>query len=115
MSGSFAPLTHRAPRRAFRARLFRSSYEGSPSTILDSVLMVLTILMAWLGLAVLAAFFVYCCSRVSNGERREPSDDDIAPEPPRPLRGRGAKVSATWAMPTAYERRRSPRPVAAGR
>jgi len=92
--------------------LFRSSYEGSPSTILDSVLMVLTILMAWLGLAVLAALFVYCCSCVSNGARRELSDDDFPAEPPWPL-GRGDRVSASWAIPTAYERRRMPRPIAA--
>ena len=71
--------------------------------------MVLTILMGWLALAVLAAFFVYCCSRVSNGERRELGDDDF---PAGPL-GSGARVGAAWAMPTAYERRRTPRPVAA--
>jgi len=74
--------------------------------------MVLTILIGWLALAVLAAFFVYCCSRVSNGERHELSDDDFPAEPPGPL-GSGARVSAAWAMPTAYERRRTPRPVAA--
>jgi hypothetical protein len=63
--------------------LFQPSYDDSVLAILDSVLgsgvfMVLTILIGWLALAALAVFFVYCCSRVSNGERRELSDDDFA-------------------------------------
>ena len=73
--------------------------------------MILTILMGWLALGALAVFFVYCCSCVSNGERRELSDDDFPAEPPGPL-GSGARVSAAWAMPTAYERRRTSRPMA---
>ena len=92
--------------------MFRPSYEESVLGVLDSVLMVLTILIGWLALAALAVFFVSCCSRVSNGERRELSDDDFPVEPPRPRAG-GARLSAAWAMPTAYERRRMPRPVAA--
>jgi len=91
--------------------LFRPSYRESVLAVLDSVLMVLTILMGWLALAALAVFFIYCCSRVSNGERRELSDDDFAAEPPGAL-GRGARLGAAWAMPSTHERRRTPRPVA---
>ena len=43
--------------------------------------MVLTILFVWIALAVLAALFLYCCSRVSNGPRRELDDDDFTTEP----------------------------------
>ena len=74
--------------------------------------MILTILMGWLALGALAVFFVYCCSCVSNGERRDLNDGDFAAETPG-ARGRGARATADWAMPTAYERRPASRPVAA--
>ena len=61
------------------------------------MLMVLTILLGWLALGALAVFFVYCCSRVSNGERRELTDDDFASQPSGP-RGRGARVGTAGAM-----------------
>jgi hypothetical protein len=47
--------------------------------------MVLTILIGWVALAALAALFLYCCSRVSNGERRVLTDDDFAAEPLGPV------------------------------
>jgi len=95
--------------------LFRPSYDDSAVAVVDSMLgsgvfMVLTILIGWLALAALAAFFIYCCSFVSNGKRRELTDDDFAAEPPGP-RGRGAPLGAAWAMPTAYERRAHERRV----
>ena len=37
--------------------------------------MVLTIFVVWLVLAALAVFFMYCCSRVSEGRRRENRDN----------------------------------------
>jgi len=46
--------------------------------------MVLTIFIVWLALAALAVFFVYCCSRVSNGATRALTDDDFAVQPPVP-------------------------------
>ena len=66
--------------------------------------MVLTILLAWLALAAIAALFVYCCSVVSNGARRELVDDDFAAEPRRP-HDRDIRASPAWTMPTAYEHR----------
>jgi hypothetical protein len=44
--------------------------------------MVLTIFVVWLILAALAAFFVYCCSRVSNGPRQERRGDEFEAEAP---------------------------------
>ena len=38
--------------------------------------MVLTIFVVWLALAVLVVLFFYCCSWVSNGARRELSDEE---------------------------------------
>ena len=87
--------------------MFQQSYADGVFAVLDSVLMVLTILMGWLALGALAVFFVYCCSRVSNGERNELANDDFVAEPPRPS-GKGASLSADWAVPAAYERRRAP-------
>ena len=92
--------------------MFRESYDNSALAVLNSVFMVLTILIGWLALAALATLFVYCCSCVSNGKRSELTDDDFAAESPAPL-DTGARVGAAWAVPTAYERRRTPRPVAA--
>jgi hypothetical protein len=62
----------------------RSSYEGSFGAVVNWLprvcsLMVLTIFIAWLALAALAVFFVYCCSRVSNGA--PPADDDFTAQP----------------------------------
>lgn len=44
--------------------------------------MILTIFVVWLALAALAAFFLYCCSRVSNGPIRERDNDEFATEAP---------------------------------
>jgi hypothetical protein len=44
--------------------------------------MVLTIFVVWLVLAAAAAFFVYCCSRVSDGATRDRVDNDLAVEDP---------------------------------
>ena len=43
--------------------------------------MVLTIFFVWIALAVLAALFLYCCSRVSNGSRRDLDDDGFTTPP----------------------------------
>jgi len=64
----------------------RSSYEGSFGAVVNWLpricsLMVLTIFIAWLALAALAVFFVYCCSRVSNGAPPAPADDDFMAQP----------------------------------
>jgi len=63
--------------------------------------MVLTILLAWLVLAALAAVFLYCCSRVSEGPTGELADDDFAAEP-------AASTTLAWAIPEATERRFAP-------
>ena len=64
--------------------MFRQSYDDRTLAVLDSILMVLTILLGWLALGALAVFFVYCCSRVSNGATRALTDDDFAAQPPGP-------------------------------
>jgi hypothetical protein len=45
-------------------------------------MVLLIVLLTWVALCAAAVFFVYCCSRVSNGPTREFMDDDFpAPEP----------------------------------
>jgi hypothetical protein len=44
--------------------------------------MVLTIFVVWLVLAALAVFFMYCCSRVSEGPRRENRDNEPTEQAP---------------------------------
>ena len=56
--------------------------------------MILTILAAWLVLAGLAALFLYCCSRVSNGLDRELADEDFTAGLSR--RPTGAWTRNTW-------------------
>jgi hypothetical protein len=46
--------------------------------------MVLTIFVVWLVLAALAVFFMYCCSRVSEGPRRK--NRDSGPTGKAPIR-----------------------------
>ena len=56
--------------------------------------MLLTIFIAWLALAALAVFFMYCCSRVSNGATpalTDETDDDFAGPPPGPVTGTGTE------------------------
>jgi hypothetical protein len=64
--------------------------------------MLLIVFGAWLVLAALAALLVYCCSVVSNGARREHTDDDLGPEaaPVRtlPPRTHGRRLSDSWSM-----------------
>ena len=52
--------------------------------------MILTILVAWLVLAGLAALFLYCCSRVSEGVGRELTAEDFTGELTR-------RTTRTWA------------------
>jgi hypothetical protein len=54
--------------------------------------MVLTILIAWIALGALAVFFVYCCSRVSNGPRRELADDEYTDDPASASAARSAEA-----------------------
>jgi hypothetical protein len=61
--------------------------------------MALTILIAWPGLAVLAVLFIYCCSCVSDGARRELTDDDF--DQTTPPGDSGARVNSGWAIPIA--------------
>jgi hypothetical protein len=42
--------------------------------------MVLDILLVWMALAALAVLFMYCCSRVSNGPRRDLTVDELVTE-----------------------------------
>ena len=53
--------------------------------------MILTILVAWLVLAGLAALFLYCCSRVSNGVGRELAEEDFTAEWARRPTGTSAR------------------------
>jgi hypothetical protein len=41
---------------------------------------VLTIILIWIALCAVAVFFVYCCSRVSNGPGRELTEDEFRAE-----------------------------------
>ncbi len=47
--------------------------------------MVLDILLIWLALAALAVLFMYCCSRVSNGDRRDLTVDELMTEAFHPI------------------------------
>jgi hypothetical protein len=58
--------------------------------------MVLQLFIAWIALGVLAVLFMYCCSLVSNGPRREFEDDGFTPEPPSPARP-AHSGDLTWA------------------
>ena len=65
--------------------MHQSSYDDDDPTLIDSVRgsqfpMILTVFLIWLALAALAVFFMYCCSRVSNGRRRTSRNDESAAE-----------------------------------
>jgi hypothetical protein len=46
--------------------------------------MILTVFILWVALGALAVFFVYCCSRVSNGSERDLRNDDLEERAPEP-------------------------------
>ena len=55
--------------------------------------MILTILFAWLSLALFGVLFLYCCSRVSYGPWREHDDDAFTAEAQVSVRMRSGKIS----------------------